>query len=75
MPGKSSNAYPPEMDKGNRAFYEAAFERDFLRKRGNAFAEFFANLMGKRCPDGDFIRVRQRYCSLLSFRYVTTDDR
>ena len=58
MPGKSSNAYPPEMDKGNRAFYEAAFERDFLRKRGNAFEEFFADLMGKRYPDGDFIRVR-----------------
>ena len=41
----SGKAFPPEMDKGNRAFYEVAFERDILRKKGNAFEEFFADLM------------------------------
>ncbi|MBC8217911.1 MAG: hypothetical protein H8E73_05545 [Planctomycetes bacterium] len=46
------------MDRGNRAYYELAFERDFLRKRGSAFQDFFADLMEKRYPNGDFIRVR-----------------
>ena len=46
------------MDKYTRSYYEVLFERDFLRQKGNAFQDFFADLMGKRYPDGDFIRVR-----------------
>jgi len=46
------------MDKGSRAFYEVTFERDFLRKKGVAFQDFFMDVMEKGYPDGDFIRVR-----------------
>jgi len=46
------------MDKYTRAWYGMKFERDFLRKKGNEFQNFFADLMEKRFPDGDFIRVR-----------------
>jgi len=35
-----------------------AFERAFLRKKGNAFQDWFADIMEMRYPDGDFIRVR-----------------
>ena len=47
MPGKSSNAYPPEMDKGNRAFYEAAFERDFLTLKRERIPGFLRRSDGK----------------------------
>lgn len=46
------------MDKYARAWYGMKFERDFLRKKGNEFQNFFADLMEKRFPDGVFIRVR-----------------
>lgn len=46
------------MDKGLRAYYDAVFERDFLRKKGSAFQDFFADLMEKRYSEGDFIRIR-----------------
>jgi hypothetical protein len=46
------------MDRGSRSFYEMKFERDFLRKKGSAFQDWFAELMERRYPDGDFMRVR-----------------
>jgi hypothetical protein len=45
------------MDNVTRAFYEAFFEREFLKMHGNAFQDFFSEIMEKRYP-GDFIRVR-----------------
>lgn len=45
------------MDKLSRAYYEVAFERDFLKKKGAAFQDFFSEIMEKRYP-GDFQRVR-----------------
>jgi hypothetical protein len=46
------------MDKYVRAWYEVVFERDFLRKKGTEFQNFFGDLMERRFPEGDFIRVR-----------------
>lgn len=46
------------MDKSTRSFYDVVFERDFLRKKGDEFQKFFGDLMEKRFPAGDFIRVR-----------------
>ena len=46
------------MDEHTRVWYELKFERDFLRKKATEFQEFFADLMERRFPDGDFIRVR-----------------
>ena len=46
------------MDQSTRAFYEVVFERNFLRKKGDEFQKFFADMMERRFPDGDFIRVR-----------------
>lgn len=46
------------MDQLTRSWYEMAFECAFLRKKGDEFQKFFADLMERRFPDGDFIRVR-----------------
>ncbi len=46
------------MDKSSRAYYQVTFERDFLRKKGEAFQDLFADIMEKQYPNGDFIRVR-----------------
>lgn len=46
------------MDKASRAYYRVVFERNYLKMRGNEFQNFFADLMEKRYPEGDFIRVR-----------------
>jgi len=35
-----------------------AFKTAFLSKKGNAFQDWFADIMEMRYPDGDFIRVR-----------------
>ena len=40
-----------------RTWYRIVLERDFLKKKGNAFQDFFADIMEKRYP-GDFIRIR-----------------
>jgi len=45
------------MDRLTRAFYELKFRDAYLRKKGNEFQDFFANLMEKAHPS-DFIRVR-----------------
>jgi hypothetical protein len=45
------------VDALARAYYEVAFERDFLKKGGNAFQDFFSEIMEK-CHPGDFVRVR-----------------
>lgn len=45
------------MDMLKRAWYRIAFERDFLKKKGEAFQDFFSEIMEKRYK-GDFIRVR-----------------
>ncbi len=46
------------MDNASRAYYAVVFERNYLKMRGNEFQNFFADLMEKRYPRGDFIRVR-----------------
>lgn len=46
------------MDNASRAYYAVVFERNYLKMRGNEFQNFFADLMEKRYPEGDFIRVR-----------------
>ena len=45
------------MDLLKRAWYQIAFERDFLKKKGGTFQDFFSEIMEKRYK-GDFIRVR-----------------
>lgn len=45
------------MDDTARQFHEVVFERDFLKVHGDAFQDFFSNIMEKRHP-GDFCRVR-----------------
>lgn len=45
------------MDRVSRAFYELKFRDAYHRKTGNAFQDFFADLMEKAHP-ADFIRVR-----------------
>lgn len=45
------------MDSVARAFYELKFETAYLKKKGNEFQCFFADIMEKAHP-GDFIRVR-----------------
>jgi len=47
-----------KMDNASRAYYRVVFERNYLKMRGNEFQNFFADLMEKRYPEGDFIRVR-----------------
>lgn len=46
------------MQEFTRAYYEAVFERDFLKRKGEAFQDFFAEIMEKGYPGGDFVRVR-----------------
>ena len=46
------------MDNASRTYYRVVFERNYLKMRGNEFQNFFADLMEKRYPEGDFIRVR-----------------
>jgi len=46
------------MDEHIRSYYSVVFERDFLRRKASEFQNFFADLMEKRYPGGDFIRVR-----------------
>ena len=38
-------------------YFDSEFHKAFLRLRGAAFQDFFADIMEKRYP-GDFIRVR-----------------
>jgi hypothetical protein len=45
------------MDELTRAWYDVVFERDFLKKGGNEFQDWFADLMEKAYPN-DFQRVR-----------------
>lgn len=45
------------MDRVARAFYELKFRDAYNRKTGNAFQDFFADLMEMAHP-GDFMRVR-----------------
>lgn len=44
-------------ERTRRAWYRIALERDFLKKKGNAFQDYFADIMEMRYP-GDFIRSR-----------------
>jgi hypothetical protein len=45
------------MDDLARHYYRLKFENDYLRRRGDTFQDFFADIMEKAHP-GDFIRVR-----------------
>lgn len=45
------------MDDLARSFFELKFEVAFMKKKANAFQDFFSSIMEKRYP-GDFIRVR-----------------
>lgn len=45
------------MDLVSQSWYDVVFERDFLKRKGNAFQDFFCEIMEK-CHPGDFIRVR-----------------
>lgn len=44
------------MDKLKHSYYETVFERDYLKKGGNEFQDFFSEIMEK-CHPGDFQRV------------------
>lgn len=46
------------MEEFARAYCEVVFERNFLKKKGLEFQAFFADIMEKGYPEGDFIRVR-----------------
>ena len=46
------------MDPASRAFYLLKVENALLRLRGNAFQDWFAQVMELRFPGGDFVRVR-----------------
>lgn len=46
------------MDAFTRSYYEVVFERDFLKKTASQFQDFFAEVMEKAHPWGDFIRTR-----------------
>jgi hypothetical protein len=46
------------MDGFTQAYYIAIFEREFLRKKATAFQDLFADLMEKKYPGGDFLRIR-----------------
>lgn len=45
------------MDNLSRSFYEVSFERDFLKRKKDAFQDLFSEIMEK-CYPGDFQRVR-----------------
>jgi len=46
------------LDRARRAFYELKVENALLRLKGNAFQDWFSELMQLRFPGGDFVRVR-----------------
>ena len=46
------------MEQISRAFYELTFKLAFIEKKGQEFEDFFSEIMEKRHPCGDFIRVR-----------------
>ena len=46
------------MDQYQRAYWEMAFKAKFLESKGMAFQDFFAQVMGKGYPYGDFVHVR-----------------
>jgi len=46
------------MQELTQPYYEVVFERDFLKKKGDAFQDFFADIMEKGYPGGDFMRAR-----------------
>ncbi|MBN2716125.1 MAG: hypothetical protein JXX14_09745 [Deltaproteobacteria bacterium] len=46
------------MDQYQRAYWEMAFKARFLESKGMAFQNFFAEVMEKGYPYGDFLRVR-----------------
>ncbi|MCG2736732.1 MAG: hypothetical protein L6265_02785 [Thermoplasmatales archaeon] len=50
------------MDELMRAYYEATFEKEFLKKRGTAFQDFFSEIMEK-CHPSDFQRVKPWGCA------------
>ncbi|MBZ0297435.1 MAG: hypothetical protein K8L99_33055 [Anaerolineae bacterium] len=45
------------MDSTAKYHYEVVFERDFLKKKGEEYQDFFSTIMEK-CYPGDFIRTR-----------------
>lgn len=45
------------MDEVKRLWYENRFELEFMKRRGNAFQDFFSDIM-ERCYPGDFMRTR-----------------
>ena len=45
------------LGRSMRAYYEVAFKAAYLEKRGNAFQDFFSEIMEK-CHPSDFQRVR-----------------
>jgi hypothetical protein len=45
------------MDRRTRAYYELLFKVAYMEKRGNAFQDFFSDIMEK-CHPGDFQRIR-----------------
>lgn len=45
------------MDKPARAYYELLFKVAYMEKHGNAFQDFFSEIM-ENCHPGDFQRVR-----------------
>lgn len=46
------------MDSLNFAFYTVMFQRDFFLRRGDAFQDFFSDIMERCHPEGDFVRVK-----------------
>ena len=46
-----------KLDSLSRHFYEVMFENKFLKLKGNAFEDFFAEVMEKKYR-GDFMRCR-----------------
>jgi hypothetical protein len=45
------------IDEVSRSFFDLKFENQFLKKSGNEFQDFFADIM-ERCYPGDFMRTR-----------------
>ncbi len=45
------------MDEMARAYYQLRFHNNYLQLKGNAFQDFFSEIMERRYP-GDFIRTR-----------------
>src|SRR3954471_14061066 len=45
------------MDVYARSWFQIRFQNKFIRLKGNAFQDFFADIMSRRYPN-DFIRTR-----------------